>query len=1441
MITYRTGAAGAPATAKSMAAYLAEVDVPELQAIMAKYYAAGMDAAENIDGVTMAMPRRDMHPLIAERLGIDPNRNMRTEEVAGILAGLRADGQPIEGRQAWAGTKTKARLSFVDLVFSPDKTVSISIALAENRAERAVVDGCHSEAVDLTMAHIAKELGFARRGRGGKDGADPAHIAYVRFEHYTARPVAKIPHVADGVQETEFVTVSGLGAGDMQRHTHTIIPTTLVTDDGHVGSIDLDLLKNRLHEWDGIYHAYLATGLRRAGVDARLNPDVGSACIPAIPAHVAKAFSKRTWDGDADARRYAQTHGLDWDNLALPEKRVLLKGGTTRQRNAKNDGAHDLASWHQQAASIGYQHKSVLHPERAESVPARDVQIPMAWAAGKPMLATEFYRRAKLEGHVLRTMAARSLIASGITSPKDVDRVTKAFRDYGVEYAGETVPLIWAREDGHRWSSVTTGLHVEQENEAIGLLRKAAADRSSDLSPHAIQQAVDTFLERRPDLSFDTEHGKSQREMIERLGRSGRASMGVAAAGAGKSTAIEPLVDAWKRDERTIYGVTLAWRQTHELFKAGIGRKRPKRDRRGRVEPDTGVLEECGITKDRTLALARFLRDAVAGKLDLTRKTVVVIDEAATIGTRQLLEITRLQDEHGFQIVGLADDKQTQAIEHGATVRMFRKSLGVEQVPEIATTVRQETERDRVTATLFREGRAEEALARKLEDDTLLIVPGNVEHAIKATVDLWEQRLAANAADLKGRVGISVPTNGDVRAVGEEVRRRRRARGEVGPDVRTVAAQDQRGDEYALPLAIGDRVRLFNRVYGAGGSGGGAFGENGTVAEITALEDEGPTLRRLDTGRVALIRWNDLRNQSSERIRLTYGDALTIDTRQGDTVTDHILLMPSGSQAVNGFKGYTGDSRHRRVGYIVTSQGAEKQEVEGRRPLGDPREITDAHIVANIARNLARQPEKVLATDFLERAEHFRRGTVRNMQAADFRTETRRAQGKSSTNAGDRASTREDEAAMQGAAAAVRKTLLRIAGPQKRIAADTRKAMLERRQARRGPERPKDTPKPESRPTVQRKPISEVDAQAEFADALTRAGFRLRGAPNMDGKMHRAPVEGDRGLKKSGSYVGFLEGTVPAGYIHNFKTGEEVRWKASASTAPLSDADRAKLAAEVERLRQARESERRLREEATALRAARAWARAKPVRTHPYLARKDVTSHGLRQDRDGKLLVPMRDAAGKLWNIQSIAPDGKKLFMAGRKHGLFTILGEIKPGEPISISEGYATTATMREMSGLTSIVAFDSGNLLEVAKAVRGVAPDALVIFAADNDHHLPRRDPPLPNVGREKAEAASAAVGGVVLLPEFAVDDKGTDWNDFAALSSRAVVREIVAAEIAKHGIALPPPLDRHNAMDRPSATQARRDDTRKNIRSSTNAAAAQTAVEAFRQEQRPKGPVA
>jgi phage/plasmid primase-like uncharacterized protein len=1456
-----------------MADHLMEETLSPEAVALADYYtrnrAAELGAGPGAEGEagpeapsrgTRPQPRRDMHPGLAAALGLDPHGTPSVEQVSQILAGQRADGTPLK-----TNDNASARsISYIDLCFSAPKSVSLAWAFAPTEAERATILQAHRDAVDAALRYVARDIAVARRGDGGKAGSEAGHITWIGFEHFTARPTAEVKRTdpTTGEVVTELHTLrpaSGrdpTGAGDPQLHTHCAVPNLVLTDGGHLGALDLKAAHGHIHEFGAFYQAQLATNLRRVGVTVELEERTGMARLPAISSSVCEAFSKRTRDGTQAAREEAARRGLDWGAMT-PEMQVnFLKGGTKAARKSKTDDLSDFAAWRGQAEAIGWQHHRVIAPERQEAVPSsRSARLEAGYEVALPLLEAEFSRNAVLNGADLRAAAARALIAAGITpgaeaGRADVDALTRAMRQRGVRQDGQRTALVWGHEGERDEVRVTTALHVAQENEAVELARTAAADRSRALSAAALSAAVE-----RSGLEFSDTHGQAQRAAMERLGTGGAMGVVVGVAGAGKTALLRPLVEAWREQGDQVIGVAIAWRQAEPLREAGIGS---------------------------VAALTGFLHGVRDGRISVGPQTVVVVDELGQVGARQMLALLRLRAEHGFRVVAVGDDKQCQGIEAGPVVNLMRRALGPDAVPEILTTRRQNDERQREIAGLFREGRAATALAMKREDGTAEAVPGGYDDAVQRVAALWRQRREAHAGDSGFSISVTAPTNADARAVALALRQERRAMGELGADLASLRATDQAGATYSLTLALGDQVRLFDRVNARFRDGGrGNIGSNGSVLEVRGIEAEGIVLRTT-AGRDGLVSWDSLADKGNGRTRLAPGDVLTIDAAQGLTSNEHINAMPAGSAAVQGFKAYTAESRHKEMAWLITSEGAERREVMTRRALGDARPISAADVWENVARNLARQPAKASALDFLERARGISRGAAHALQDGFRRLEAREAAGRARATLGARLRQRREGWAMTAAVERLRQAVearwaaVRVLAGWRRPAEDQTKAMRDRArdtlarsvavaERHRAPQPVDGAPSwrrmaagrdgsrqlnlkqavrrqreeaavaavserlavalhergavlasigqgrgqapvqvarerrqgrvearahesraapPRATPGLAASVLSiparrdlprfsEVDATADFAMALHRAGLRLSGPVEMDGKLRRVAVEGDRKGQTSGAYVGHLDGW-PAGYIRNHKTGTEIRWKADRPVQPMTPAERAALAAEAAARSAERARERQAIQARAARLAQRLWAAAAPARDHPYLAAKGVRSHGLRQDRRGRLLVPVRGVDGRLWGVQRVAVDGSKLFLKGaRTEGGHMLIGAPpKLGAPLLVAEGYATGATLYEATGLPVAVAFNAGNLLAVAKAYRAADPSRPIVIAGDNDHHLPRRSVPLPNVGQEKAEAAAAAVGGVAALPSFPAGDRGSDWNDLARHQGQAPV---------------------------------------------------------------------
>lgn len=244
---------------------------------------------------------------------------------------------------------------------------------------------------------------------------------------------------------------------------------------------------------------------------------------------------------------------------------------------------------------------------------------------------------------------------------------------------------------------------------------------------------------------------------------------------------------------------------------------------------------------------------------------------------------------------------------------------------------------------------------------------------------------------------------------------------------------------------------------------------------------------------------------------------------------------------------------------------------------------------------------------------------------------------------------------------------------------------------------------------------------------------------------------------------------------------------------------------------QAREAEaQRKRHEAAAAAAVKAWQAGGDQGESAYLVRKGVKGYGLRYTAaDGALLVPLRDVTGKLWNLQTVTPDGKKLFMAGgRKSSLWHMLGAVPAPAAVAgaggrdgnqsgdhagdqgaavrvilVAEGYATAASLHEATGYPVAVAFDAGNLDKVARALRQHYPAALLALCGDDDQATYTKTG--SNPGKIKATAAAAAVQGVAIFPADLPPDQ-SDFNDMHQAHGLDAVRDCVLSAIADHELA-------------------------------------------------------
>lgn len=168
----------------------------------------------------------------------------------------------------------------------------------------------------------------------------------------------------------------------------------------------------------------------------------------------------------------------------------------------------------------------------------------------------------------------------------------------------------------------------------------------------------------------------------------------------------------------------------------------------------------------------------------------------------------------------------------------------------------------------------------------------------------------------------------------------------------------------------------------------------------------------------------------------------------------------------------------------------------------------------------------------------------------------------------------------------------------------------------------------------------------------------------------------------------------------------------------------------------------------------------KPCSTDfPYLVNKGVRRHPgvMYSAKGGFMAIPFCGPFYEFRGFQRIYPDGRKMLAKGsQKLGAFY---EIQGKDTvIFVAEGYATSASIFEATGCTTLMAIDCGNITEAIKSHAHAtgAPHSRYVIVADNDSN---------RVGEKGALDAINALPGVrgFVVPNGG-DTKVTDANDYA-----------------------------------------------------------------------------
>lgn len=338
------------------------------------------------------------------------------------------------------------------------------------------------------------------------------------------------------------------------------------------------------------------------------------------------------------------------------------------------------------------------------------------------------------------------------------------------------------------------------------------------------------------------------------------------AAGTGKSYVLSAMREAFEKDGYRVLGATLQGKTADDL------------------QRDAGI-------ESRTLH--SMLAQIAKGELRLDDRTVIVVDEAGMVGSRQLETLLGHTEQSGARLRLVGDAWQLQAVDAGDAFReVTKQAQAAGRVAALTEIMRQRDGWQREASTALARHETAEGLDA-YADRGFVQAHRTQGEARTALLAQWQ---ADRQASPDRTQILLTHTNEQRQALNRMVRSIRRDTGELGED------QVIRAGSRSLRLAEGDRLMLTRNDYQLGV-------KNGSLGTLQKIEGERLQLT-LDDGR-------SIRIDTQDYGHLDYGYALTIHKSQGVTVDRAYLLATS---SLNASLTYVATTRHREALHVAYSR-----------------------------------------------------------------------------------------------------------------------------------------------------------------------------------------------------------------------------------------------------------------------------------------------------------------------------------------------------------------------------------------------------------------------------------------------------------------------------------------------------------------------------------------
>ncbi|MEW6475343.1 MAG: MobF family relaxase [Actinomycetota bacterium] len=772
----------------------------------------------------------------------------------------------------------KARPGY-DVVLRPPKSVSLLWALGADDV-RETVRRAHHDAVDQTVRFLESQAVSARsrRRRTATDG-----VVAAAFDHRTSR------------------------AGDPLLHSHVVIANMTRTVRGDWRTLDGRGLFDHGRAAGALYQAHLRHVLTR-DLGVAWEPVVnGHADVAGVPRPVIEMFSKRR----EEIEETVAEAGL---SSARAHQAATL--ATRQAKDHSVDPGTLRRQWQAEAAAAGFDPAAIgscLRRSAPEPVSADRLDVVFTHLAGPHGLterAASFDRGDVIEalaGSLVADVDADTLgrladrfLSSPLAVPL-VDATTGRSRFIVTDADGTTAPVVGEV----RW---TTPELIEQEAKVLTWAR----DGFGASVPTATDGAVEAALAARPGLSGE------QVEMVRAVcGGDEAVQTVVGRAGSGKTTAVGACAEAFTASGLPVVGCSVSATAA------------------ARLEEATGLELLTGRPCDTIARLLVELDDPTAG--GFAPGTVCIVDEASTVGTRDLAHLGAHLARAGGRLVLVGDPDQLPSVDVGGTFAAIVAERG-DAVPTLTANRRQQDEEERAAVADYRQGRIAEALARYDAAGKIVRSPTLSASLDAMVADWYTDRLAGIDAPM-----IAGP-NSMRRRLNARARALLKADGTLtGPALRIGGAEFCTGDDVV--------ARENNRRLHAPGRR--AFVKNGSRGIVTEVNPDAHTVT------VAFAKEGTIRlpTEYLQRGKLEHAYAQTNFLAQGLDQRRTKYHPTDASRFEEGYVGLTRAVEETRV-YLVEGT----QEHADRDLVHAPDELVETGLEA-ITTALGRRGAQVLAHD----------------------------------------------------------------------------------------------------------------------------------------------------------------------------------------------------------------------------------------------------------------------------------------------------------------------------------------------------------------------------------------------------------------------------------------------------------------------------------------------